>query len=96
MGRQNKHSSLEDTMTRNLNTTDRLLRAGLGAILVALAIPVGVSSITGIVLLVLAAVMLGTAALGYCPLYAALGISTNPRPHRTRGGNVGAGAAPSS
>ena len=76
-------------MTRNLNTTDRIVRTGLGVGLVALAIPTGVASITGVVLLGLAAVMLGTAAVGFCPLYTALGISTCPTPHRTRHGHVG-------
>lgn len=77
-------------MTRNLNTTDRIVRTGLGVGLVAFAIPAGVASITGVVLYFLAAVMLGTAALGFCPLYSALGISTCPTPHRTRRGHVGA------
>jgi len=80
-------------MTRNLNKTDRIVRTGLGAILLAFAVPVGVASITGVVLSVLAAVMLGTAAIGFCPLYLALGISTFPTPHRTRGGHVGASAS---
>lgn len=79
-------------MTRNLNKTDRIVRTGLGVILLGFAIPVGVASIAGFVLLVLTAVMLGTAAVGFCPLYAALGISTYPTPHRTRGGHVGASA----
>lgn len=81
-------------MARNLNKTDRIVRTGLGVTLLGLALPVGVGSIAGAVLLVLAAVMLGTAAVGFCPLYAALGISTDPTPHRTRGGHVG--ASPSS
>lgn len=80
-------------MTRNLNKTDRIVRTGLGLVLLGFAIPVGVATITGVVLLVLAAVMLGTAAVGFCPLYVALGISTFPRPHRTRGGHAGAAAS---
>jgi hypothetical protein len=80
-------------MTRNLNNTDRIVRASLGVTLLALAVPVGVASITAVVLYVLAAVMLGTAAVGFCPLYVALGISTYPTPHRTRGGHVGASAS---
>ena len=76
-------------MTRNVNNSDRLVRTGLGVVLVAVALLVGVASLAGVVLLVLAAVMLGTAAFGFCPLYAALGISTHPTPHRTRHGHVG-------
>ena len=77
-------------MTRNLNTTDRIVRAGLGVALVAVAIAADVAPITGVILYVLAAVMLGTAAIGFCPLYSALGISTCPTPHRTRREHVGA------
>ena len=81
-------------MTSNMNKTDRIVRTGLGVILVAIAVAVGVASIAGVVLLILAAVMLGTAAVGFCPAYAALGISTSPTPHRTRHGHVD--ASPSS
>lgn len=77
-------------MTHNLNNTERIIRTALGVGLGAVAIATGVASITGVVLLGLAAVMLGTAALGFCPLYTALGISTCPTPHRTRHGHVGA------
>lgn len=77
-------------MTRNLNNPDRLVRTVVGLVLVAVAVPVGVASFAGVVLLLLAAVMLGTAAVGFCPLYVALGISTHPSPHRTRHGHLGA------
>jgi hypothetical protein len=71
-------------MTRNLNNTDRALRTLLGIVLVGTAAWAGFTSLAGIVLLVLAAVMLGTAAVAVCPLYHALGVSTEPAPHRTR------------
>ena len=77
-------------MTRNLNTTDRIVRTGLGVALVAVAITADDAPITSVVLYVLAAVMLGTAAIGFCPLYSAFGISTCPTPHRTRREHVGA------
>jgi hypothetical protein len=76
-------------MTHNLSSTDRIVRAGLGVVLAALTALVGAGSITGVVLLILAVVMVGTAAVGFCPLYAAVGFSTRPTPHRTRGGHVG-------
>jgi hypothetical protein len=79
-------------MTRNLNNADRLVRTGLGVILLGFAFPVGVASIAGGVVLGLTAVMLGTAVVGFCPLYAVLGISTYPKPHRTRHGHAGASA----
>ena len=87
---QNNAPSLEDTMTHNLNTTDRIVRTGLGVALVAVAIAADVDPISSVVLYVLAAVMLGTAAIAFCPLYSALGISTCPAPHRTRREHVGA------
>jgi hypothetical protein len=71
-------------MKRNENNTDRAIRAGLVAGLVAVAVWAGIASVAGILLLVLAAVLLVTAAVSLCPLYYALGISTYPTPHRTR------------
>jgi hypothetical protein len=69
-------------MTRNMSTIDRAVRAFLvapAAFVAALA--VGIGSIGGILLVVVAAIMVGTAAAGYCPLYALLGIRTGGR-HR--------------
>ena len=77
-------------MKRNENDTDRAIRAGLAAVLVTVAVWAGVASVAGILLLVLATVLLVTAAVGFCPMYYALGISTYPTPHRTRHPHVGA------
>lgn len=74
----------EKLMKRNENNTDRAIRAGLGAVLVAAGVWTGATSAAGILLLVLATVLLVTSAVGFCPLYHALGISTYPNPHRTR------------
>lgn len=65
-------------MKHNENTLDRMLRAGLGLVLGAVALAVGATSVGGILLLVVALVLLVTAAIGFCPLYAVLGISTCP------------------
>lgn len=64
-------------MTRNVGTVDRAVRTVLGLGVVAWAFSVGVASAAGIVLVVVAAVLLVTAAAGFCPLYRLLGISTN-------------------
>jgi len=57
-------------MTKNMGATDRWLRAVVAApVLVVLALVAGVGSVPGVVLLVLAAVMVATAAMGFCPLY---------------------------
>lgn len=68
-------------MKMNMGKTDRILRAFVVApilILVAL-LGVGAGSVIGVILLVLAAVMVGTAAVGSCPLYAPFGFDTCPR-----------------
>lgn len=63
-------------MNRNVGTVDRLVRALLGVGALAWAGALGWSSSAAIVLLVLAGILLVTAALGFCPLYRLLGIST--------------------
>jgi hypothetical protein len=72
-------------MTKNMNTLDRALRAFVAApLLMIAALFVGAGTILGVVLLVLAAVMLATAAVGFCPLYALFHLNTRgqqPLPH---------------
>ena len=64
-------------MIKNMNTLDRVLRALVVApLLVIAALFVGVGTILGVVLLVLAVVMLATAAVGFCPLYALFHLNT--------------------
>ena len=65
-------------MKRNMGTLDRLLRAFIAApALTVLSLTVfGISSVPGIVALLLAGVMLVTAAVGFCPAYTPFGIST--------------------
>jgi hypothetical protein len=67
-------------MTRNLSNLDRGLRAFVVAPLaVVLAFVVGVGSMAGIVLFALAAVLLATASVGFCPLYKLLHIDGRRR-----------------
>ncbi len=63
-------------MTRNLSSTDRVVRLVAGVVAVAAALLVGVGTSLGVVLLVLAVLLLGTSAVGFCPLYRLLGLST--------------------
>lgn len=64
-------------MNKNMGNTDRALRAFLVApVLVVLGIVVGPAAVISWILYVLAAVMIGTSAVGFCPLYAPLGLST--------------------
>ena len=63
-------------MSKNEGNLDRIARVVIAVVAVVVAIAVGIGSVGGIVLLVVAAVMLGTAAVGFCPLYRVLGINT--------------------
>ncbi len=71
-------------MEKNMSNTDRAIRAFLIApAAIVAAVLLGAGSIGGIILLVIAAAMVGTAAYGFCPLYAALHFGTRQRalPH---------------
>lgn len=64
-------------MTLNMGKLDRLARGLVVAPLaVLLAYLAGFGSVLGIVLLAVAAIMALTAAVGSCPLYRLVGVST--------------------
>jgi hypothetical protein len=64
---------------QNVGRTDRIIRAGfIAPLAIAVAFVVGIGSAGSIVALAAAAVMLGTAAVGSCPLYKVLGINSCP------------------
>jgi hypothetical protein len=70
-------------MLHNMGTVDRLIRTFLVApAAIVAALLVGPATVGGVVLLVVAAVMVGTSAMGFCPLYRLLGISTASRTTR--------------
>jgi hypothetical protein len=57
-------------MSKNMTILNRRLRAFLAApVALAVGILVGPASVGSIVLYAVAAVMLATSAVGYCPLY---------------------------
>ncbi|WP_420347175.1 YgaP family membrane protein [Pelagibius sp.] len=58
-------------MTRNVGTLDRILRAGIGIVLLALVF-IGPQTLWGLVGLV----PLATAFVGFCPAYRLLGLCT--------------------
>lgn len=67
-------------MTRNMRNFDRGLRTFVVApAAVIAAVLIGAGSVGGVVLVALAAVMLATSAVGFCPLYALLHINTSGR-----------------
>lgn len=63
-------------MTTNESTLDRIIRAVVGVIALILAVMVGMGSVGGILLLVVGGILVVTAAVGFCPLYRILGLST--------------------
>lgn len=66
-------------MNGNVGTVDRAARVALGLAALVWAFVTGVTSGLGLVLVLVAVVLLGTAAVGFCPLYRLLGISTDTR-----------------
>ncbi len=64
-------------MSRNESNLDRMIRAGAAVVALVVAFAVGASSVLGIALLVVGAILVVTAAVGFCPLYRLLGIGTH-------------------
>lgn len=59
-----------------MGTIDRIARIVIAIVLVILIIVGTINGVWAIVLGIIAAVFIVTTAIGYCPLYAALGIHT--------------------
>jgi len=64
----------------NEGAFDRLFRLALGVVLVVFGW--GFGGTVGTVMLVLSVILLGTAAIGMCPIYAALGLNTRKPENR--------------
>ena len=65
-------------MHRNEGNLDRIVRLVIAAVAVGVGVVVGFGSVVGIIAAVVAVVMVVTAAIGFCPLYAVLGVNTCP------------------
>jgi Protein of unknown function (DUF2892) len=66
-------------MKKNMGSADRKLRTFvLAPVLVAAGVLAGPAGLLAIVLYTLAAVMLATSAVGFCPLYALFGLRSCP------------------
>jgi hypothetical protein len=64
-------------MSRNLGPVDRVVRVlAVAPLLVVLGVLAGAGTVVGLVFFALAGVMVASAAVGYCPLYAAIHVST--------------------
>ena len=69
-------------MTQNMGPIDRAARVVVAFAVALLSLSLGgVGSVIGIFFLVVAGILLGTATVGFCPLYALLRISTRSRRH---------------
>ena len=67
-------------MKQNMGTPDRLIRLlAVAPALLVLAYLVGFGSVVGVIATVVAIIMVATAAIGFCPLYAPFHLHTNAR-----------------
>lgn len=63
-------------MKKNMGKTDRIVRVVIAVVIAGLYYGGYISGTLGLVLLILAAVFVITSFMGYCPLYAPLGLNT--------------------
>ena len=75
---RNQMEALTVTLPRNVGTIDRIARLVLGISLVAIFVAGVVAAPWGWIALALGVIMLGTAAVGYCPIYSLVGLSSCP------------------
>lgn len=66
-------------MTRNVHQIDRGLRAVLGLGLVAVALAGPLAGVAALAVGAAGAVFATTAAVGFCPIYRLLGVSSLPK-----------------
>ena len=66
-------------MNSNVSGVDRIIRVVIAIAAVVGAFAVGASTVLGIILFLVAAIMLVTAAVGFCPLYRLFGLSTKKK-----------------
>jgi DUF2892 family protein len=67
-------------MTQNMGSTDRVLRIVAALVVAALYVTGTIAGLAAIVLGIVALVFVVTAAVGFCPAYVPLGISTRKAP----------------
>ncbi|NNF59331.1 MAG: DUF2892 domain-containing protein [Rhodothermaceae bacterium] len=63
-------------MKKNMSTLDRVIRAALALLVVVLYFTNQISGLAAIILGVVAVIFAFTSSVSFCPLYAALGLST--------------------
>ena len=65
-------------MKANVGNVDRIIRAVVGLAALLGAVAIGSGSVAFVLLMVVGAILLVTAAVGFCPLYRVLGLNTCP------------------
>jgi len=63
-------------MTKNMGTTDRMIRTIIVVIIAGLLLSGVITSTLAVILGIFAVIFLGTSAIGWCPLYKPMRIST--------------------
>lgn len=69
-------------MKKNMGSTDKTIRLLLAAVFAVLFFTGMVSGVLGYILLALAAIFAITSAIGFCPIYALVGLNTCPAEER--------------
>jgi hypothetical protein len=64
------------SLTRNIGSTDRIIRLALGIAVVILAATGVISGAAAVAGVVVGGVLIATSAVQFCPLYRLLGVST--------------------
>ena len=67
-------------MTKNMGSTDRLMRTLVALIIGALYFTDQITGLAAIVLGIVAIIFVLTSSLSFCPIYAALKVSTKKNP----------------
>ena len=66
-------------MKTNVGQTDKFIRIAVAVLFAVLYFTGSVTGTLGMVLLVLGGVFLATSLIGFCPLYALVGLNTCPK-----------------
>ena len=65
-------------MKKNMGSTDKIIRIILAAVFASLFFTGTVTGLAGYILLALGAIFVLTSLVGFCPIYALIGLSTCP------------------
>jgi hypothetical protein len=66
-------------MKQNMGLIDRIIRAVVAVLLLALSLNGGLNGVAGTIGIIIAVILILTAALGFCPLYLPFKFSTKKK-----------------